>query len=98
MFNRPTYTANFWWNWASNLEPSGSEAEIIPLGYRGLYAVLLKLLRLQICLQDPIWINMIPDVPLFMEVQICLQDPIWINMISDVPLFMEVQICLQDPI
>ncbi|GBM75262.1 hypothetical protein AVEN_154551-1 [Araneus ventricosus] len=33
---RPTNTADLRWNLVSNLEPSGSEAETLPLGYRGL--------------------------------------------------------------
>ncbi|GBM27357.1 hypothetical protein AVEN_120945-1 [Araneus ventricosus] len=28
------YTANLWWNWVLNLDPSGIEAETLPVGHR----------------------------------------------------------------
>ncbi|GBO28147.1 hypothetical protein AVEN_61808-1, partial [Araneus ventricosus] len=31
----PKYTADLQWNRVSNMEPSGPEAEILPLGHRG---------------------------------------------------------------
>ncbi|GBN48798.1 hypothetical protein AVEN_225723-1 [Araneus ventricosus] len=33
--NRCTYTANLQWNWVSNLESSGAEAEALPLDHMG---------------------------------------------------------------